>query len=671
MAKVTIRLQAGQQNGVDGFAVTLEGASQPAPADFLPASAIETPQLQRAQLAARLQTPDQNPLEFLAIGDHLGGLVFRPAIEAAWQQLAQPIACQLAIPPQLADLPWELARRFGQFLFLTPLNPICRRHPAQVAYGIQPREGCTWPLRILMIVGAQQAPANPILDIKAEEEIAAVEQELLKVGHSVDLEVLYRPTEDQLRTTIRDLRPQILHFISHGDNDPQDGPCLRFQLGGNLSWNWKEAEIPYLFIALKDYLPRFVFLNACRTAVNQEAGAPNRSVAGAFLSVGVPAVLAMQADIRGDLAGRFAAGIYRNIAEGAGIDQAVAQSRLDMGSPAKGHWAIPVLSISTNDPADVFPCLPQIKDDIASRVYDVFDDIRLFASRRDKYREIREKLNPAQPAGSASPLMVVTGDTLLGKTHLIKWCLEGLALRDWAVHYVEITKSVSFLEFLLTLKNQSLTADLRMLPPEAFHRFHFELKNLLQTGLAGQWNGEATEEPAIPLDATNLKSDQLLQEIGRSFRSCLAEIAKTRQLVLVLDQFFDAGGGTVPQPDLFLDKGAVREHFLLPIQRGEIQGLHVILVMRERQLEDFKVQQLVPSKDWVRMAKLPGGTFSKAAREMLWYQETKWPGVPELIKGLEQTTQQGWEAGTLQGFSNLLQMVCKNPALVEVVGRMK
>jgi len=671
MPKVTLRLQAANQGGVDGYSITLEGAAAPAPADFVPAAGLETAKFTRAILAARLQTPDANIGDFPEIGDHLCGLIFRPAIETAWQNLQQPIQAQLSVPPDLADLPWELLRHDSQFLFLTPLNPICRRHPAKIAFGIQPREGCTWPLRVLLIIGAQDAPPKSLGDIEAGPEISAVEQELLRVGHSIDLEILYRPTADALRDKVRIFRPQIIHFIGHGETDAADGPCLRFQLGGAQSWNWKAAEIPYLFVGLKDYLPRFVFLNACRTAIAPTAGATNRSVAGAFLSVGVPAVLAMQADIRGDMAGRFAAGIYRNIAAGCTIDQAIAQSRLEMGSPAQGHWAIPVLSVSKDDPAEVFTCRPQVADDVLSRIYGAFDDVQLFANRKEKYREMREKLYPSQPTTSIASLVVVTGDAEQGKSHLVKWFLEGLAVWNSAVHYVEITESVSFLDFLLNIKNSSLTADLRMLPVEAFHRFHFELKNLIETGMAGQWKGEAVSEPAIQLDATNLKSDQILQEIGRSFRSCLADLAKARQLVLVLDQFCDASGGTVPQPDLFLDKGAIREHFLLPIQRGEIPGLYVILVMRERQLGDFKIQQLVPAKDWVRIPKFPGGTFSRAAREMLWFQESRWPGLNLIIQGLDAGSQADWGANTLKVFSTIVKLNCINPALTEVVGRMR
>ena len=69
-----------------------------------------------------------------------------------------------------------------------------------------------------------------------------------------------------------------------------------------------------------------MFLNACRTA-SATAQDMTWAVTEAFSSGGVPAVLGMQADIRGDAAAALSGPLYRALANGDPVDVALARAR--------------------------------------------------------------------------------------------------------------------------------------------------------------------------------------------------------------------------------------------------------------------------------------------------------------------------------------------------------
>jgi tetratricopeptide (TPR) repeat protein len=101
-----------------------------------------------------------------------------------------------------------------------------------------------------------------------------------------------------------------------------------------------------------------VVLSGCQTAEAKTTDSFS-SVAGALVSKGVPAVIAMQQSIRDDSATTFASRFYKALASGEPVNLALSEARLSMSTPRSTRenpdphsfvdWGIPVLITSASD----------------------------------------------------------------------------------------------------------------------------------------------------------------------------------------------------------------------------------------------------------------------------------------------------------------------------------
>jgi hypothetical protein len=96
---------------------------------------------------------------------------------------------------------------------------------------------------------------------------------------------------------------------------------------------------------LRSHGVRLVFLNACQSAARDPHAVWN-SLAAAVLKARIPAVVAMQAKIRDDLAAAFGGAFYRALVAGYELDYAVSAGRMAMRSAAGDDgvdWGVPTL----------------------------------------------------------------------------------------------------------------------------------------------------------------------------------------------------------------------------------------------------------------------------------------------------------------------------------------
>lgn len=79
------------------------------------------------------------------------------------------------------------------------------------------------------------------------------------------------------------------------------------------------------------------------------AAPPNSTAPGARTEAfagGAKAVLAMQADVSGNLAGDFAAALYKSLATGTSLEDAMNQARAVIpGVPRDIGWALPAMTV--------------------------------------------------------------------------------------------------------------------------------------------------------------------------------------------------------------------------------------------------------------------------------------------------------------------------------------
>lgn len=270
---------------------------------------------------------------------------------------------------ELAIVPWELLYRAEtrDFLARSPITPVVRSldvprpDRALRPLRVTPRA----PLRVLL---AEAAPWGvPPLFTPLE---AVRVRHALKPIPSLELTHLERASFDTTQRRLHRGGFHVLHFMGHGDFDPETGEAvLCFEGPGRAL-----ERVPAAHLAehlKRSRSVRLVVLNACLTgALPRDRGQdPFTAAAAALTMAGVPAVVAMQFSISDRAAIAFAAGLYDALAHGDPLEAAVAEGRLAIcregacapAEPAGGRreetleWATPVLYLRGEDGRIVEP----------------------------------------------------------------------------------------------------------------------------------------------------------------------------------------------------------------------------------------------------------------------------------------------------------------------------
>ena len=246
-------------------------------------------------------------------------------------------------PPAVAALPWEALYDpdRNQAFAANGRTPVVRVENLYRYLGPPRPLQITWPLRVLLA-----APEDPLNEIDFDAEIEGVTQALEHYGSDrIEVSVINgRFSIIDLRREIDAHQPDLLHIISHGD--PQ----------GIALWR-KDQPVMVTSASLRATLERtpsvkLVFLNACLAGVSSDTRR-FRNVAAQLLQAGLPAVIAMQYEIRDDAAIEFAQFLYEELISGScpgSIDAAVALARTSLYSlnPGDFSYGTPVLWLNAD-----------------------------------------------------------------------------------------------------------------------------------------------------------------------------------------------------------------------------------------------------------------------------------------------------------------------------------
>lgn len=274
------------------------------------------------------------------------GKVFLRSIDAVQRaDVGLRIRLRLGDTPELADLPWEYlyATDLVRHPALSDQTPIVRYLDLPLTV---PTMNVALPLRILCIIAA---PTDlPSLNSTEEWEQLQTALTALQERNLIVLERLEIATIAALQRRLRQTEVHILHFIGHGSFDQATAE------GGLLFEN--DARQQHLLSAermatlLHDHPTlRLVFLNACegaRGGVNQLFG----GVAQSLVQQGAPTVVAMQFPVSDQAAIALAQEFYRALADGYGVDAALAEARKAVYLAGdEREWGTPVLFSRSSD----------------------------------------------------------------------------------------------------------------------------------------------------------------------------------------------------------------------------------------------------------------------------------------------------------------------------------
>lgn len=317
---------------------------------------------------ARLGDPYQTQGEELLaeIGSRLYSELVRDQVRDLWAQARADLddggrlRLRLILhPPAIAALPWETLhdpRRNQSFAADTSISLV--RTQNLVSHVARPRAlEAAPPLKILLVTvdsGFREHPMQPRPDeadpgrgLAANVETEQIRSAIAELPSArVRLDHLHgRVTVQQIREQLAEIRPDILHFVGHGNEE------------GLLLW---AGDAPALVSAatLRTVLQqaesvKLVFLNAC-LAGQVDGARPFAGIAHQLLQSGLPAVIAMRYEILDRSAVQFAAGVYQALVTGRGrgrIDAAVSIARNNMyiNDPNRVDYATPILWLNAED----------------------------------------------------------------------------------------------------------------------------------------------------------------------------------------------------------------------------------------------------------------------------------------------------------------------------------
>ena len=312
------------------FDLHLAGSLASVTAQVLDSPAGQTPAPATLPCTAQPDAPD----DLQATGRALWRCAFgAPAIAELWRAsvaLSDTLRLRLVIDsPELAALPWELLydETLARFLALDGRSPVTRFLRLPIAPLPWPADR---PLRLLFTGASPQD--LPKLDVAGEW--AGIEAGLAPLVQAHKLEASAIPEGATLAALLAALRRgvDVWHFAGHG----VDNGLLFADAQGRLAL----ADAGTLGQLLAGEGVRLAVLNACRAGAGGGAAA---SVAGALVRAGIPAVVAMQAEIGDAAAQAFAAAFYDAIAVGQGVDRAVTAGRKAIWAAGSTEWWAPAL----------------------------------------------------------------------------------------------------------------------------------------------------------------------------------------------------------------------------------------------------------------------------------------------------------------------------------------
>lgn len=307
--------------------------------------------------------PEITPQSVELLGDQLFKLAFYgeplELIRSLLSDRNSKFAIEFSVEdPSLAHLPWELMCQDESRSFIC--RESCKLSRAYTRRGDAKRSKLkSEGLQVLLCIGV--GPNEPGVD--AAEQVKALTNVFEIAGKDglVTVKPIRIGNLEQFHDSLSTGEHyDVLHFYGHAgyDRRRKEG-YLQFS---NLRGGKERAYASEVASAVTGRNIQLVFLNGCKTGVEDGGHSdPNalpysNSVAGALFANGLPHVIATQFPMPDNTAHIFARSVYRRLAEGLSVEDAVHETRLKLKyllGDAPWDWAIPVL-FSHHPQASIF-----------------------------------------------------------------------------------------------------------------------------------------------------------------------------------------------------------------------------------------------------------------------------------------------------------------------------
>jgi len=279
-------------------------------------------------------------------------LVADPALRSAWAETrgqAPQRRIRLRIDPSAAELhalPWELLQEGPAMLSAQAHTPFSRYLPIALPWGgpVEQR-----PIRLLVVISdpsdIQAKFGLPSADVEHERSTLASAFQTVDPDH---LHVNFLEPPATLERLEQELQENgnggyhIIHYLGHGAFSQKRGQAVLYMQDaeGNtcLVFDDQLAQL----LARQGVRPRLVFLAACQSAT-RATGDAFIGLAPKLVSVGVPAVVAMQDLVTVESALTFSSRFYQRLLAHGHVDQAVNEARSALLTAGRPDAGVPVL----------------------------------------------------------------------------------------------------------------------------------------------------------------------------------------------------------------------------------------------------------------------------------------------------------------------------------------
>ena len=342
--------------------------------------------------------------------------------------------CWNADQGDLHRLPWELMRRADGFVAgsRAPRVAVTRMVTARAVAPGDPLKDPLAPLelppRVLFVIGTSATDSA----IRPGAEIVGLLRDLsTDSNRRIFSRVLERATPKRLHEMMASFRPQVVHFICHGDLDDGEG-FLELRSDDDPNQGLQRFAVGILTdLEVNGALPQAVVLSACQTGTMLQ-GQQSAPLAARLVAGGIPVVVGMAGRVS-DLACRlFTRKFGETLLKGEQLVRAATDARraaLANGTPGTIDWAYPAVFLAEHVPHGFSPVVPAADDErIPSEV--LISAYRLgrdpvFCGRQEFF-DAYEQLFLSK---GARAVLAAHGESRSGKSRLL-FELTAQALRD-------------------------------------------------------------------------------------------------------------------------------------------------------------------------------------------------------------------------------------------------
>lgn len=264
---------------------------------------------------------------------------------------------------ELANLPWEYlyapADDTGNGFFLSDVERFMLSRRLPVLAENMVHQKTPEKVKILLFVsqpaGGSDHRSNTVVAVDEVANYLQINYPDNFLPDTVEVVRQDQPSGKSFKKSIEDEKPDIVHFIGHGDFKDGRGQLV-FVNSNNSSREVLDRDISDSF---ENHQPRLVFLQACNGA-QSETYKGFGGVALNLIGQRIPVVVSMRYEIANEMAEHFAVEFYQKLGEYDTVDLAVQLGRHSLRNPnEKGNYedysfGCPVIYTATELPAPLF-----------------------------------------------------------------------------------------------------------------------------------------------------------------------------------------------------------------------------------------------------------------------------------------------------------------------------